>query len=215
MINLFEALFTGPTLPGTIVLGICAAYWLLLILGAVDLDLLDVEVDVDPGSDQGSTSWGMAALRFLNINDVPLMIWLSIFAGGYVVSSVWLDGTTRYGGDVGAFAASVTRSGVIALVATKVLTQPLRGKFGVVEPNVATTLVGRTCVITTNGVSPSFGQARVESNGAPLLLNVRGAVGMLVKNQAAVITGYDPDQRVFFVEPLPAVPLEPPHTEAV
>ncbi|HEX6984932.1 MAG TPA: hypothetical protein VF170_06125, partial [Planctomycetaceae bacterium] len=84
MWDLLDALFAAPALPGTILLGVCAAYWLLLIAGAVDLDLFDFDVDADAGAHADGTSWGMAALKFLNVNDVPLMIWLTVFAVGYV-----------------------------------------------------------------------------------------------------------------------------------
>jgi hypothetical protein len=230
-----DALLTGPTIPGTIVLGVCAVYWLLLIAGAVDLDLGDVHIGMDGhgadfghgggldhggldhggldhaggnhgglghgGHGHGGTSWGLVALRFLNIGDVPLMIWLTAFSAGYVASSVLFDGTAT-GLSAGAFAVGVVRSGAIGLVAAKLLTQPLRGAFETVEPNRAASLVGRTCVVTTSEVTDRFGQAKVEAEGAPLLLHVRGAAGALKKNDLAVIAAYDAERRVFLVEPV-------------
>ncbi|MBA3312567.1 MAG: DUF1449 family protein [Planctomycetota bacterium] len=217
MSEIIDLLFAIPTLPGTILLGVCLVYWLLLIAGAVSLDLLhiDLDLDTDVNPDAAGTSWGMTAFKFLNINDVPLMIWLSIFAAAYVAIAGAAVSIRPVGDDLGAIAAAIACSSALALIATKLLTQPLRGKFEVVEPNVAETLVGRTCVITTVEVSERFGQASVESEGAPLLLNVRAPAETLSKHDVAVITGFDRDRNVFFVEPVAAVPSEPPTREAV
>jgi hypothetical protein len=102
------------------------------------------------------------------------------------------------------------------------LTQPLRGRFDLAEPNKADSLVGRSCVITTSEATERSGQARVEAEAAPLLLNVRVASGSLRKDQPALITGYEADRGVFIVEPIAveplspgSVPSEPPHREAV
>ena len=66
MSQLHDNLFAAPTLPGTILVGVCAAYWLLMILGAVDLDLLDFDLDFDGADvDHGAGGLGMAALKFL------------------------------------------------------------------------------------------------------------------------------------------------------
>jgi Protein of unknown function (DUF1449) len=207
-----DALFAVPTLPGTILLGVCLAYWLLLIAGAVDLDLLDLDIDADVDADPSGTSWGMTALKFLNVNDVPLMIWLTMFSAGYVASAVLIG--TDVADSFGPIAAAIARNAAIGLIAAKVLTQPLRGKFETVEPNKAETLVGRTCVVTTSEISDRFGQARVECDGAPLLLNVRGPAGAFQKNDLAVIVAYDADRSVFLVEPVSA-PSEPARREAV
>jgi hypothetical protein len=224
-----DALLTGPTIPGTIVLGVCLVYWLLLIVGAVDLDLGDAHIGMDGhagfdhgggfhhggldhaghghggldhgGHGHGGASWGLVALRFLNIDDVPLMIWLTAFSVGYVGSSVLFDGMAT-GLSAAAFAVGVARSGAIALVVAKLLTQPLRGKFDTPEPNVAGSLIGRTCVVTTSEVTDRFGQAKVEAEGAPLLLHVRGPAGAFRKSDVARIAGYDADRRVFLIEPV-------------
>jgi hypothetical protein len=219
MSEILDVLFAAPALPGTILLGVCLVYWLLLIAGAVDLDLLhidlDLDIDSDVHADVGHAGWGAAAFTFLNINDVPVMIWLSLFAISYVVVATTAVALRPVGDDAGSIAAAIACSGAVAVAATKLLTQPLRGKFETIEPNVAESLVGRTCVITTLEVSDTFGQARVESEGAPLLLNVRAPAETLSKNDVAVIAAYDRDRNLFFVEPVAAVPTEPPTRETV
>jgi len=217
MSHFLDLLFAAPTVPGTVLLGVCLAYWLLLIIGAVGLDLMhiDLDVDADASADPGHGSWGMVAFKFLNINEVPFMIWLSLFAMSYVAVAASAIAVRPVADEFGAVAAVIACSTAVALLATKVLTQPLRGKFDTVEPNVAETLIGRTCVITTTEVSERFGQARVESNGAPLLLNVRAAPGTLTKNDVAVLASYDRDHSAFHVEPVALVPSDSPTRETV
>ena len=227
--HLVESSLTGATVAGTVLLGVCTVYWLMLIAGAVDLHLFDFDLHADAGhldvatldaahldagqleagqadinhSHGAGASWGMAALKFMNVNDVPLMIWLSIFAFSYWLASVVLDGNTIVAGDWNALAVAVARSGAIALVATKLLTEPLRGKFDSVEPNAAATLIGRNCIITSSTVTTTFGQALIQAEGAPLILHVRGPDGLLHKNDTATIVGYQAAHGVFQVQPLP------------
>ncbi len=218
----FDALLSGPTLPGAILLGICGVYWLMLILGAIDLHLFDFHlphfdaghtdaghVDV-PHADVGhghGFEWGLAALRFLNLGDVPVMIWATAFALAYCAASLAFDGTADASDGVGPIAVGVVRAGLLGLVGAKLLTQPLRGRFTTVEPNAADTLVGRVCVVTTSEVTATFGQARLDSDAAPLLLHVRAAGPALKKHDLAEIVAYDPDRRTFLIEPVP--PPEP------
>jgi hypothetical protein len=216
MSHFIDLLFAAPTLPGTVLLAVCLAYWLMLIVGAVGLDLLHIDLDMDAdASHAGHGGWGMVAFKFLNINDVPLMIWLTLFAISYVAVATSALAVRPIDDNFGAIAAVIACSAAVALLATKVLTQPLRGKFDAIEPNVAETLIGRTCVITTTEVSERFGQARVESNAAPLLLNVRALSDTLTKNDVALITGYDRDRDVFHVEPVATLTSESPTREAV
>jgi hypothetical protein len=86
------------------------------------------------------------------------------------------------------------RNFAIALVLTKLFTQPLRGKFDAEEPNAAADLIGQSCRIVTSEVNERFGQAEYATEGAPLKLNVRTRRAELTKGDAAVIVDFDPEQ---------------------
>ena len=88
----------------------------------------------------------------------------------------------------------------IGVLLTKFLTQPLRDKFEPVEPNRAEDMIGRRCQITTSEVTPTFGQAQVPTEAAPLLLNVRIRETPLAKGEPAVIVDFDPEKNVYFIE---------------
>jgi hypothetical protein len=95
------------------------------------------------------------------------------------------------------------RNLAVSLVATKILTHPLRDKFDVKEPNRVQDLLGRECIITTSEVTDSFGQAEVAAEGAPLRLNVRtqetSRDTLLTKGDIAVLVGFDKEKSVYFV----------------
>ena len=83
---------------------------------------------------------------------------------------------------------------------TKVITQPLRGRFDIVEPNKAEDLVGRTCVVTTSEVTETFGEAEFATEGAPLRLNVRNDRGDVSKGDTVLITYFRSESNVYVVE---------------
>jgi len=93
------------------------------------------------------------------------------------------------------------RNFAIAVVLTKVFTQPLRGKFDAEEPNPAANLLGQQCRVLTSEVTEHFGQAEYPTEAAPLKINVRTREARpLSKGDAAVIVDFDPEKNIYFVE---------------
>ncbi|HUG89726.1 MAG TPA: hypothetical protein VML55_02770 [Planctomycetaceae bacterium] len=202
MQEFIDACFRGPTLPASILLIVACVYWVFALLGALDLDLFDLDLDVDVDADAPGHSpadIGFVALRFLNLGRVPLMIWASVFALAFWSASMLIDATRTYAGG-GEIALAIARNLGLALVAAKLLTQPLRGKFDVHEPNPAEDLIGRTCVITTTEATDRFGWAQLETGASPLALSVRATDGNLSKGDVAEICGYDAEQRIYLVK---------------
>lgn len=200
MMESLQTWFSWPTLPFSILLSGVFVYWLIVILGALDVDLFDFDIDLDPGLDghESMLDWGLVGLRWLNLGDVPLMVWMSVFGLASWFSSTMLDkGLTDP--SVQDCVISILRSGGIGLVAAKLLTQPLKGKLKLVEPNPVESMIGRTCVITSSQATPEFGQARCESDGAPLMLNVRSMDEPIAKGETAEIVDYSQDQHLYYV----------------
>ena len=200
MIDILHQWFSWPTLPFSILLSAVVAYWLLVILGAFDLDFLDFDMDLDPGLDghESVFDWGLVGLRWFNLGDVPVMVWVSAF-----VLPAWLASTTFDKGltdpTTKQIAIAVLRDVGIGLVAAKIITTPLKGKLKLVEPNMVEDMIGRSCVITSLEATPDFGQAQCQAEGAPLMLNVRAVEGAIPKGERAEIVDYSAEQRVYFV----------------
>ena len=208
ILELLEPSLLWPTWPATVLVVLSCVYWLMVIVGAVTVDALHIDFhhlhfDTDVGG--SLLDLGFVPLRFLNIGRVPLMLWLSIFA-----LSAW--GVSRlivvYGGFAEPHAhfvfsddaPAIVRDFTIALAVTKLLTQPLRGIFDVIEPIGAKDLIGKTCVITTGEATPQNGEANFATGGAPLSLNVRAVEGTLEKGELAEIFDYSPEENIYFVK---------------
>ncbi len=200
MMDILQQWFSWPTLPFSVLLTAVVGYWLMVIVGAFDLDFLDFDLDVEPGLDghESVFDWGLVGLRWFNLGDVPLMVWVSAFAlPAWLASTAFdkrlADPTTQE------IIVAVLRDIGIGLVAAKVITTPLKGKLKLVEPNLVEDMIGRSCVITSLQATPDFGQAQCQAEGAPLMLNVRAVEGAIPKGERAEIVDYSAEQRVYFV----------------
>jgi hypothetical protein len=186
---------------------ILLVYWLLMILGAFDLEFLDLDLDVDApdGGDVTFADWGMLGLKWFNLGDVPLMFWLTLF-----VFPAWISATTLNRNLVDPTQLDIVRAlgrdFVIGLFAAKLLTQPLKGKLRNTEPHLAEDMIGKTVTITSSEVTTAFGQAQYHTGqGAPLILDVRTLEGVVSKGQEARVVDYAPESRLYYVEGLKSV----------
>jgi hypothetical protein len=176
----------------------------MAVVGGLGLDFLDLDLDFDTDFDADTTfdsamSVGAVTLRFLNIGQLPINIWVSVFAIAFwLLAMMWRSPeelTTLL-----AIVGVIVRNGAIALIPTKLITQPLRGKFETIEPEQAENLIDRVGTVTTAEISRGGGQARFTSDASPLLLNVRTAQAVLAKGEQVRIVDYDPATSVYTVE---------------
>ena len=61
-------------------------------------------------------------------------------------------------------------------------------------------LIGKWCEITTYEVTTDFGQAKYETDAAPLILDVRMIEGVLQKGERARIVDYDPSVKIHYLD---------------
>jgi hypothetical protein len=205
MADILHTCFSGPVLPASALLLVIVVFWGFVILGAMDVAIFDLDLDLDiqAGSEIGwFPSLGLVALRFLNVGQIPLMIWLSIFALSlWIISVSWHD--PSYNDDNWLAVQVLIRNVTLALVATKVVTQPLLQFAQKAEIRKAADLVGKTCVVSTSEVTHRHGQAKFHTEGAPLLLHVRTREGStLMKGDLARIIDFDPANLIYYIEKL-------------
>jgi len=184
MEQLFTVASQFPTAIYTVLLAIVVIYWLVGMLGLVDLDFsgdIDVDVDVDIDADVDADisvggltglflTFGLTGVPFtLIISIVILVCWLiSFYLQFYLLT--WLpEGWLYY------IAGSVVEAGVflISLPVTAILIRPLKGFFKSVEAVTNRHLVGKDATVTTTTISDTFGQVKVFNEGAEILLDVR------------------------------------------
>ncbi|MDP7592242.1 MAG: DUF1449 family protein [Litorilituus sp.] len=180
MEQLFEVASQFPTVIYSTLLGIVVVYWIVGMLGLIDLDFsgepgLEVDVDGDVDISLGGVTglfltFGLTGVPFtLVISIIILICWLiSFYLQFYLLT--WLpDGWLYY--LLGTLSDFIVF--LISLPITAVVIRPLKGMFNSLETSTSNHLVGKEATIATSKVSGSFGQARLFNNGAEILVDVR------------------------------------------
>ena len=226
MLDFFYEVLRPVNLPFTALMAVVTLYWLLVLLGALDfdsepsLDLHSHDVDINGaagahdidhagagGHDLGAFK---SLLQFLNFGNVPSMIivsvmvvcmWtVSLLSNRYFNSSTIFD----HGSALIALGLLVPNLIITALV-TKAVTAPLKKLFAALnkEYEEHKPVVGRTCTILTSEVTDKFGQAQIDTNGAPLVINVRTyGEAAFAKGESALIIKEDKEHNLFTVAKL-------------
>lgn len=222
MKELFNAAISLPNIIPTALLGMVMLYWLTVVVGALDFDFLDfdvetdidtdIDVDVDaaPSADMDvnangevSFSWLNSVLVFFNINKVPFMLFLTMLILPLWVISVM---TNHYLGIDSFPGGLIVLIPVffVSLFIAKLLTLPFVKLFEHMqkEDSESKTAIGKICVVSTLITDEKMGQARVETSGSPLLLNVIARPGCELKSgDTALVIEYLKDKNLYLVEP--------------
>ena len=204
MDTLIANLFAFPTALFSVGIGIALLYWLLVIVGACDLDLLDPG-DHDPHAGHNP----FAILEFLRVGQVPLTIIASIFVAVAWVLTFAASTFVRplvpewswWGFGLAALVGAIS----LALPATRLATGPLARLFAARGHIAADSLIGRMVLVTSTSVDTRFGTARHDlPSGEDLLLNVVCAAHhRLSKGEQAVVMEHDRASGVYTIAPLP------------
>ena len=216
MRELLEASLSAANLPLTVALGLIVLYWVSVILGALDINAFDfdldpdvdldtdveIDTDADVDADAGAPgSIGIVVLRFFHVGRVPIMILLS-----FLVLSLWTisllanDFLGNRGFVISAFL--LIPNIVVSLFVTKFCTLPIRAIFDQLEDTGGGTIEarGQLCVIKSLRVDGKGGQAEVKTGAAPLLLNVRTRNGEVIqRGEEAVVVEPDQDKKTYFI----------------
>ena len=207
MKEIWNLALSPQVLPLTILLVPVALYWLLNMLGAVDLDVLDVDVDTDGPDDNGFLgNFFQGALRMVNATDVPVMIVLSILAillwACTMIGNLWFNASQSglTGGVI------VVASLVASVILTRFAVAPLKPFFRLIraDDEKHPPVIGRTGIVRTAAVDERGGQVEIENKEAPLLLNARLAAGStpLSRNAEVIVISHDPESGIYTVRSL-------------
>jgi len=215
-VEFLDICVSRPLIVPSAMLGLISLYWLFLVFGFLDVGSVDFDFDLDVDADLdfdanldadvgvghgAAGQWSMVALKFMNLGDVPLIVWLSPFMLIFWTTSYVLD--RGYAGEdisLWLMAGLLVRNGFIAALLTKFLTNPLRGKFGAREPNTLEDLLGTEVVVKSMEVTEAGGQAEIRTDAAPLYLNVRSLEGTLQKGELACIVDFEHDKGVYIIQ---------------
>lgn len=211
-----------PTGIYTVLLTVATTYWLAVILGGMDIDILgggpidgiDGAADALDGGDldlDAGDGGFLGLLSTVGLRGVPLTFSLSVlilwswalcFLGMHYLAPiapaalpVWLVSLVV-----------LVASFLLGVLGASVSVRPFQRVFKTHQAPTKLAFIGRPCTITTATVDAKFGQAFCEDGGAGLVISVRyEGKSAPRKGQRALLVDYDPARDVFTVEPLEAV----------
>ncbi|MCA9075098.1 MAG: NfeD family protein [Planctomycetaceae bacterium] len=213
MVEFLYDCFQGPALVASTLVCCVMAYWAMVTLGAVDLDTFDIDLDFDldadidgpdvqvDGGHHSPLSVGMVGLKFFNLGEVPLMVWMTCFAICTWALTMLFDRGMSNADTIEGLKA-LARNGGIALFLAKFMTQPLKGFFVTPEINKSENLLGQTCIVTTSEVNSKHGQASYATEASPLVINVRTEDDQFVaqKGETVRIVDFEPERNTFIIQ---------------
>jgi len=190
MSELIDNALLTVNFPYTVLLLLILAYWIVVILGVLDIDAFDLDLgtDADLGGDMGGAG-GFSMLAFLNVNAVPLMLYVSIVILSMWVISVQVNQLLEpWLGRDNVWLATVLAvpNLIFSLLVAKFLVIPAK-RFARRSAQ-RTPLVGKLCHVVSMTIDENHGQCQVDLGGAPLLLSAVTREGeVLNRGDAAVI----------------------------
>ncbi len=207
-----------PTVLFSFLLVVVVGYWVLVLLGGLDVDGLGGDADADTDVDGAGGLAGLLAAA--GLGGVPVTVVLSVLiALAWFVSlagTALLDDAGTAGAVLAVLSFAVLAAALaVAWLGARLMVLGLRRVLpGGAEPS-RHDFVGRLCVVRTGRVSADFGQAEVTAaDGSSAVVQVRQAgADPLRAGSAALIYDFDADGEFFWVVPADAVlgPEPPTH----
>lgn len=199
MPELLKTSITGVNIIPTTLLGLTVLYWLTVIIGALDIDFFDFDLDaVDSDSVTGPFH---GILAFLNVADLPFMLVFSIFILTFWVLSMLMHLLPFETGGliIGIlFIPNLIISGFI----TKVITHPLKTLFKDVykTDNKVNEIEGKLCTLLCDLSFGRLGQAEVKRDATSIIINVKvDECENLQKGEKALVIRKDADKNFYII----------------
>lgn len=176
MNQFIDLITTFPVIIPTFFLCIVVLYWLLVLLGAMDLDILEADIELDVDVENGSeglagflVNWGLAGVPVsIIISIMTSTIWLlTTIASSLILPLVPFE-TLRWG--IGLIILVVFFALTIPLTAQMI--RPMRGMFRAHQAVKKSSLIGNECIVKTLSVQEDFGQGELTDGEAGLLLDI-------------------------------------------
>jgi Inner membrane protein YqiJ, N-terminal len=201
----FTATINLINLPFTIFLTLIFLYWVGVVLGALDIELFDFDIDTDAevdGSPSGSAFMGI--LQFLNIGEIPIMIVVSILVFLLWAISILANHYFNPSYSLIWGSALLIPNLLVSVLVAKIFTKPISALFSQLEKRQEIkTALYKMAIVTTSKITESFGQVEISTDGSPITVNARTENGLILnKGDRVVIYNQDKENGIFYVEQL-------------
>lgn len=204
MPELLKNAFTGGNLIPTVLLILIVLYWLIAIIGAIGFDILDLDFDLDLDFADGEGPF-YALFAFLKVGELPLMFVVSI-----IILNFWIIAMFMYylpipvGGRLNSIL--LIPAFILSVFITRVETFPLRLIFRhtnieEVNDDLGVTIIGQLCTLKCPVEDGRLGQAEIERDGAPFVINVKAEnEGVSFrKNETAFVIRKDLEKDLYYI----------------
>lgn len=223
MSEFFQFCFSSANIIPSVLLILVLLYWIIVILGILDIDAFDADVDIDLDADvdldvdtdldvdvdgdahvgaSGSVMWINSVLSFFNLGKVPVMIVFSFFALPLWVITLAINdllGIENFFLSLLVLLPAI----VVSLMISKVLTMPFVKVFKKgqqVEKNEG--LTGKICTVLLHTTHSSFGQASLHVEGDQFTINVVCPEGIeMDKGDQGLVIDYNAKTKIYLIEP--------------
>lgn len=188
-----------PTLFFTVLLGILSMYWVMVIAGALDLDVLDFGTDLDVDGEAPSGVAGLVEL--LGIGTVPITV-----VGSVCILASWVSSVAAVEflspESILAKAGIFVGASVLGLIASSLVLRPFSGAFEKNRGRDQRSLIGMVGSVTSMAVTDSRGQARLTEGPDEFTVNVRcGGTNDLTHGSKVLVIDHDSQRDVYLVVP--------------
>ena len=200
-----------PTVVFTGLVMFVALYWLVSLLGMVDMDNVeigDAGADSNNLSDLSTTGIFTGLMLKFGLYGVPLIVILSLVSlFGWLLSYLytsllhqWFDsGILYYVFGTGALVLVL----IVSMWLTGLIIAPIRKKVAKVPKRNALNNLGRTAIVRTLSVTESHGEAELSDGGAGLILRIRPDIDSralpLKQGDKVILVEYLPETNAYRV----------------
>ena len=202
MMEFIAEVFQPANALATVCLLLMIVYWLLVILGAVGVDVLQMDIDVDPGDHSIHGGPVFAALQFFNLGDVPVTIVGSVFVLMYWAVTVLTNHYVNPNWEILIALYCFVPCVIVSLLLTKIVIAPLVPFFRRLnrEGEVELNLIGRIGKVTSSEVTDQFGQVAIEQDGPPIAIHARCHGAKIPKGEDVEIVKFYPETNTYLVQ---------------
>jgi hypothetical protein len=183
MDQFLDTIFSFPVIFFTVPLMVMVIFWFFALLGMLDIEILDGSGETD-NADPG----GSSVLETIGLDGVPLTVAITLVE---IYGFAFVYMARKYIGPLFDGVLTATASGfvvavlalIVALPFAAYTSKPLRRIFVTHEAVGKDELIGTYCIVTTQTVTETFGQARAEDG---MIYSVRTAPGFQIAGGSKV-----------------------------
>lgn len=202
-------LISFPVVVYTFLMVIIFTYWLLALLGALDIDMFDADIDIEPDmdvetgfdvdTDMQTEGIGRVTGFMLKwgLSGVPVTVVISILISTswlitYFVSSILFPYIPFEIAKTVAGFALLILSFLFSIPVTAKIIKPMKGAFVSHTAAEKASFLGSECIVKTGKVTESFGQAEYDDGGAGMLFDIRAKTDDgIKKGDRVILRSYD------------------------